>query len=87
MRNHFEHYDERLEQWWAESPDHNIADRNVMPIDVLKFDRLGGFRQLDPNTMDVVFWGDTFNIPEIVAEAQRILPIVTKETAKPHWEP
>jgi hypothetical protein len=44
----------------------------------------GGFRQLDPTTLDVVFWGDTFNISEIVAEAQRILP---KETAKPHWEP
>src|SRR5437867_3414185 len=28
MRNHFEHYDERLDEWWGKSPTHNIADMN-----------------------------------------------------------
>jgi hypothetical protein len=88
MRNHFEHYDERLDEWWAKSPDHhNIADMNVMPVGSLpNFDELSMFRQLDPTTMEVVFWGDKFNIAEIVAEASRLLSIVAKETAKPHWE-
>ena len=88
MRNHFEHYDERLDEWWVKSPTHNIADRNIMPVGAIAgIDRLGMFRQLDPTTLNVVFWGDTFNIPEIVAEASRLLPIVVKEAAKPHWEP
>jgi hypothetical protein len=88
MRNHFEHYDGRLDEWWAKSPDHNIADMNIMPIgSIAGLDRLSLFRQLDPTTLDVVFWGDTFNIPEIVDEALRILPTVAKEAAKPHWEP
>jgi hypothetical protein len=64
MRNHFEHYDERLDEWWAKSPDHhNIADMNVMPVGSLpNFDELSMFRQLDPTTMEVVFWGDKFNM-------------------------
>jgi hypothetical protein len=86
MRNHFEHYDDRLDEWWAKSPTHNIADMNVMAVGALD-DRLTIFRQLDPDTMEVVFWGDTFSIPEIVDEALRILPIVAREAAKPHWEP
>jgi hypothetical protein len=88
MRNHFEHYDERLDEWWAKSPSHNIADKNVMPVGAfVGIDKLDMFRQLDPTTLDVVFWGDTFNIPEIVAEASRILPIVAREAAKRHWVP
>ncbi len=88
MRNHFEHYDERLDEWWAKSPSHNFADMNIMPVGaIVGLDTLDMFRQLDPTTLDVIFWGDTFNISEIVAEALRILPIVVQEAGKPHWEP
>ena len=45
------------------------------------------FRQLDPTTMQLIFWGDTFDITEIVEEAQRILPVAQQETSTPHWEP
>jgi len=83
MRNHFEHYDERLDEWWEKSPNHNIADRNLAPVGgIAGLDRLSMFRQLDPMTMEVIFWGETFNIPEIVAEASRLLPIAAKEAAK-----
>jgi hypothetical protein len=29
LRNHFEHYDERLDVWWEESPTHNRLDRTI----------------------------------------------------------
>ncbi len=35
MRNNFEHYDERLDRWWSDSPRHNIADRFVGPPDMI----------------------------------------------------
>lgn len=87
MRNHFEHFDERLDEWWVKSPAHNIADMNLMPSGaIVGLDQLGMFRQLDPQTLELIFWGDTFNIPEIVGEALRILPIASREASKPHWE-
>ena len=88
MRNHFEHYDDRLDEWWTKYPEHNMLDRNVMPIGAVSgINTLGMFRQLDPTTMEVIFWGDKFSIPDIVAEASRILPIAAREAAKPRWKP
>lgn len=29
MRNNFEHFDERLDRWWADSLRHNYGDMNV----------------------------------------------------------
>ena len=44
------------------------------------------FRMFHPSTGDVTFWGDSFNLREIVAEVQRILPAVVKEADKPPWD-
>ena len=45
------------------------------------------FRVFDPTTTDLVFWGDRYNVREIVAEAERLLPLATAEAARPHWNP
>jgi hypothetical protein len=88
MRNHFEHFDERVDEWWIKSPSHNLADRNLGPIGMIQgLDEISMFRQFDSDTMEVIFWGDAFSIADIVAEASRILPIVSREAVKPHWEP
>jgi hypothetical protein len=29
VRNHFQHYDERLDRWWRDSPNHNHIDQIV----------------------------------------------------------
>jgi hypothetical protein len=78
MRNHFEHFDDRLESWWAPSPSHNYFDRNIMPRSVIKASHLideDFFRFLDPVTGDVIFWGDAYNLPAIAREIHRILSI------------
>lgn len=90
MRNHFEHYDERVEKWWKESTTHSRIDRIIGPlgsIGISGLTPLDMFRHLDPSTMDVTFWGDTFSIADLVDEASRLLPIAQREVAKPHWEP
>ena len=88
MRNNFEHYDERLDRWWNESPSHNHLDRMVGPPGGgAGLDDLDRFRVYDPTTNDIVFWGERFNVQAIVTELERILPIAEHEANRPHWEP
>lgn len=87
MRNHFEHMDERIDRWWRDSPNHIFVDGNIGPDNAIAgpgpIDR---FRMFDPETAEITFWGESFNAQIIVNEIDRILPIVEREAAKPHWE-
>lgn len=87
MRNHFEHYDERLDKWWRDSRDHHHLDRMVgQPSEVVGLDDRDRFRVYDNTTHDLIFWGQRFNVQAIATEADRILPIAEREAAKPHWD-
>lgn len=84
MRNNFEHFDERLDRWWRESKDHRFADTNVMPSSAIHgFDEIDRFRAFDSKTGELSFWGDEFNIPEIVNEVRRILPTLREAVSEP----
>lgn len=64
MRNHFEHYDERLDRWWATSANHNHLDMSIMPPSTVQgLADTDMFRVFDPTTSDLVFWakGSTFS--------------------------
>lgn len=88
MRNHFEHYDERLDTWWRDSPSHNHFDMSfVPPGQILGLADIDMFRVFDPSTANVVFWGEHFNIQDIVREAARLVAIAATEASKPHFEP
>jgi hypothetical protein len=89
MRNNFEHLDERLDRWWNESSRHNHADMNIGPKSrtISGLDEIDMFRLFDPETTDLTFWGEEFNIQSIVAEVQTILPKLLEEANKPHWNP
>lgn len=89
MRNNFEHFDERLEKWWNESPNHNWVDLNTMSrghIKDLSENALGWFRNFDPKTTILTFWSQDFCVQELTDEVQRILPKLEEEASKPHWE-
>ena len=87
MRNNFEHFDERLDRWWKDSPRHNYVDLNIMPRSAIAgVDNNDVFRVFDPKTTDLIFWSEQFNIQAIVNEIQQILPKLKIEAAKPHWE-
>ena len=88
MRNNFEHFDERLEKWLAESARHNSVGFSVMPrSEVVGIDPIDWFRVFDPQTTDLYFWSQDFNLQAIVNEVQRILPKVREEEGKPHSPP
>jgi hypothetical protein len=90
MRNHFEHFDEKLDDWWRDSPGHNFVDQIVGPpntVVVRPQVDIDIFRRFDPGTGALMFWGKEFNLLEVVAEVERILPITSAEAAKPDYEP
>jgi hypothetical protein len=87
MRNKYEHFDERLDKWWSESQNHNHLDFSIMPISgVAGFDQNDMFRVFDPTSTNLYFWGQEFNVQELINEVQRILPKLRAEASKPHWE-
>jgi len=87
MRNHFEHYDERLDKWWKESPQRNYLDRFLgSPESVVGLSDIDRFRVYDPTTHEIVFWGERFNVQAIVTAVDELLPRAEAEANKPHWE-
>jgi hypothetical protein len=45
------------------------------------------FRVFGPTTVDLVFWGERFNIGALSQQAARTLPVVRDEARKPSWDP
>lgn len=87
MRNHFEHYDERIDRWNNESKQHNVLDRMIGPPSaVAGIDTIDRFRVYEPGTMMVHFWGDSFQLQPIADEVSRLFPIAQYEAEKPRWE-
>jgi hypothetical protein len=85
MRNRFDHYDEALDDWWAQSTSHNHIDFGIFPLNAIRgFAEIEMFRVLDPQTMDIVFWGKRLNLLDVLLESQRILRIASTEAAKSH---
>jgi hypothetical protein len=79
MRHNFEHIDERLDTWWQKSTDHNYVDLNVGAVETVTIvgnDEINNFRRYDAHSFDLLFWGEKFNIREIMLEVQRITPIL-----------
>ncbi|GBQ69607.1 hypothetical protein AA103196_2259 [Ameyamaea chiangmaiensis NBRC 103196] len=86
-RNNFEHMDERIDRWWGESRRHNLCDLNITPAGFIQgFETVEWFRNFDPETTDITFFSEKFNLQEIVDEVQRIYPKLQEEAGKPHWE-
>jgi len=87
LRNHLEHYDERLDRWYRESVRRNYVDFVIGPRarTLAGIDERDIFRFFDPETNEVIFWGEHYALQPLVDEIVRLLPIVTVESSKPHW--
>jgi hypothetical protein len=89
MRNNFEHYDERLEKWWKTTTNRNYADLSILSVSggpirhglISETDR---FREYDPVTTELVFWGQKFNLNDLVQEVSKIMPKLEVEVQKPY---
>ncbi len=77
MRNHYEHMDERLTLWWATSERHIFADQSIGPPTMFgSIDETDTFRAYDPTTGLLRFWGDTFDLIDLINEIHRLHPLV-----------
>ena len=88
MHNNFEHFDERIDKWFATSSNRVHVDRVIGPPNVL-----GGvsdpdmFRVFDTTTAEVVFWGQRYSLKTIMDEITRVYPIAKQEGDKPDSDP
>ena len=67
FRNHFEHFDERLETWATSSAHRNFVDSNVGSAGrITGVDAADCLRNFDPDTFTVTFRGDTYSLKPVV---------------------
>jgi hypothetical protein len=87
FRNHFEHFDQRLEQWAASSQRKNFADSNVGPPGMISGLEPGDYlRNLDTTQLAVTFRGDTYLLKPILEALKELHAKAETEAEKPHWE-
>jgi hypothetical protein len=74
-RNHLEHFDERIERWYASSPRRNFIDTNVGPPEMMSGVNVGDMmRQHDPSTGILHFRGDSWDLRAIASELHLLGP-------------
>ncbi|NJE31165.1 hypothetical protein E3E38_08930 [Thermococcus sp. 18S1] len=73
LRNHLEHYDERLETWFKGSKAHNYADMNIVPRSaIVGIDPKDFLRNLDPETLHFIFQAEDYDLQKLKAEVDLI---------------
>lgn len=81
LRNHLEHFDERIDEWYEKSGFRIYADRIVGPREMMIFPGKPDhsiFRHYSPNDGIYSFHGDEVNVQLMGAELQRIVCEATR---------
>lgn len=86
FRNDFEHFDERLEKWLTDSPNRNIADRNIGPKGIIVGLQDQEFmRGFDPTTWSITFNGEPHDSLAVRRELATLHAAASRLTAQPWW--
>ena len=73
LRNHLEHFDERLDKWAKKGGSRQIAKNIIGPLTMISgVDRQGILRWYDPGSTTMIFRDESFNIMEVVDAVQDI---------------
>ncbi len=68
LRNHFEHFDERIDEWFFTTARQPIVDSNIISTQIVqKFDPSQTFRNFDPNTWILYFSTDQLDFNEMIS--------------------
>lgn len=88
LRNHFEHFDSRLDVWDNTSTNHIYIDRNIGPPNMVEGDieDVDRFRSFDPARGVVTFWGQEHDVQALAQAAGDLFSVADREASKPHWE-
>jgi hypothetical protein len=77
-RNHFEHFDERLHEWYNTSTHHNVIDLSVGPADRMVSGQIDFMRFFNTTTFAFKFRNDEYQIEPMMDEIKEILWRVEK---------
>lgn len=81
LRNDFEHYDERIETWYAESKDGNYVDSGIGPTGFMPgFDSSDILRIYDTTIGAVTFKGKVYKLQPIVDELADLITTIENIT-------
>jgi len=84
FRNHFEHFDERLEAWASSSKRHNFVDSSVITKGAISgIDPEDYLRNIDPADMALTFHGDRYLLQPIADEIGPLWQRANTEARKP----
>ena len=87
FRNHFEHFDERLEDWATSSKRKNFVDSNVVPSGMISEIDPGDYlRNFDTTKNAVTFRGDEYNLKPMVDAIIKLHGKASIEANKAHGE-
>ena len=87
FRNHFEHFDERLELWATSSKRHNFVDSNIGPSNMIAgIDAEDFLRNFDDTAWTLTFRGDKYELKPIIDAIYDLYQKVLSEVNKPWWE-
>ena len=87
FRNHFEHFDERLQKWATSSERRNFADSNVGPPNMIVGPDPGDYlRNFNATNFAVTFRGEVFELEPVIDAIQELWQKAKIEADKPHWE-
>lgn len=65
MRNHYEHFDERIDDWWEGGGRLRVDYNFFAPSELAKYNHIDRWRNFDANTVILTFSGDNFNVPQM----------------------
>jgi len=81
FRNHFEHFDERLDSWARSSERKNFADSNIGPLGMIDGLDAGDYiRNYDPTTQTVAFRGDVYHLGPVIAALRELHALAKQAT-------
>lgn len=72
LRDHFTHYDERLDAWAADAERTGFADGNIGPLEALPYREDCVLRHYDDQRDQFVFLGTRYDVAAMVGELRQI---------------
>jgi hypothetical protein len=73
FRNHFEHFDSRIEEWAKKTKDWMIIDTNVVPSYLIAgYDPISRMRNFDPATYELTFRDHKYQFRLVVEPIQEL---------------
>ena len=81
-RNHLEHFDERLEDWYFNSKDKNLMDKSIVPETTINTGNFDYLRAFVTRRFVFKFLNDEYEIKPIAESINELIPKVENELNK-----